>query len=1128
MNTFKYFTDLNSSDLQTIPLSTAIHFLESRQPLILQFETTGILEHVLEIPVYEFLPADQPFSKFYFDIDFPRDSLPPSCSETFFYESLPTWVETCFNITQDSIGSICSTPSDKKLSVHITLLYKGERKEIKAAAEKLGSFLATKITGFKPQFVDPAVYGRSQKFRTIFSSKRNQKRFKVPLPAFQGRPLVDSLISVVPDEPFPHPFNLEKQKKLSAKLNWFRAVLNDQRLTSLWADLKNDYDSWYTVGASLWIETSGKPLLEATALNLFLQFTADNKWADEALAKWRRAFVSQEKDLWNKIRKWCLEYCPAVKDLDPVFRGSCDRIVRTLNFSRLEREDTGDLELVTPDYPGTFTTRTQYFLYKQVTENEKFYRWWKEKLETDEGLPFLLCLLDTDPSKTYYLGRLKACEESFGSSLLPHVLPYGRICWDSKNFVEWFVTSFSIEVDEEAKVEIDEEEQKYVQMNYLQLCFDLDSEFTQNLVNLYGGISFVGTKEYRDAAATVRQIIQEEAVYQTQWPYQRILRELFAAVHEDWTFFWLALSKFNKDLLFVERVFHLISNCSDDYAAAETVISLYPYWRPGPGGEIYVYDDTEGFWTTDDKIKLGIITRFVAFLELNGVKGTVNSATMDARRKAVLNFIHNSETVRQKGATEFTETKRSGLFRFLFRNGYYDGIADIFYPKITIQVAHLTASFFTNVNIVFFGKIDNDYIPLNNDLAAMMSEMNEKMFMNMHGLELGEYWKRCLSLALFGVRKKGFFEHVGDTNSGKSTEIDMICQSFGSYVKTGSVQNFVNMERDFRSNERQMGWLIPDWMKRLYMCSERTNIKDTCNTERIKSVASGGKDVHQASQLYEKAQSVEVHFIVSFYINQPLTWDNPKDPALIDRRNVITWFRTYVDQVTDPATQLLKDPETQNWSSSKLRQMAYVHLIIQCFKDLVSHGYAIEREVFLAKPLCLTETDSTVAVNNLTSDEVLEQFLQWVVVTGDESHTIAMNELEEVFTRDMEMLAKKQIAAMKNHLQTFGCLVESKQVRKNSLRYRVLTGMYIRSNKAQEYSLLADFAHWRSLMQKHGGKIGTQLLSTLKKVEELIQSSAQLNFADTELITQFASETQKNYFEKHNSFQSFKRVRRDE
>lgn len=1127
MNVFQYFTDLKSSELQTLPLTTAIHFLESRQPLISQFESIGVLDHVLEIPVYEFLPVDQLYSKFYFDIDCPKDALPPTYSPERFYEELPSYITSCFQIAEDKIGSICFTPAENKISVHVTLMFKGKRKEIAASAEQLGIFLSSKIVGFKPQFVDPAVYGRSQKFRAIYSSKRGQKRFKKPVFLLNGL-LQNSLISVVPDETFPHPFNLEKSKKLSAKLNWFRAVLADTRLQALWVDLKNDYDSWYTVGASLWIEACGKPQLEATALNLFLQFTADNKWADEALAKWRRAFTAQERDLWNKIRKWCLDYCPAVKDLDPIFRGSCDKIVRALNFSRLEREPNEELELITPDFPGQFVTRTQYFLYKQVTENEKFYRWWKSKLETDEGLPFLLCLLDNDPAKVYYLSRLKSCEESFGSSLLPNVLPYGRIIWESKNFVEWFVTSFAIEVEEETKVEIDEDQQKYIQMNYLQLCFDLDNDYTQNLIDLYGGISFVGSKEYRDPAGTIKQIIQEEAVYQTQWPYQRILRDLFAAVSEDWSFFWLALSKFSKDLLFVDRVFHLLSNCSDDYASAETVISLYPFWRPGPGGEIYVYDDTEGFWTTDDKIKLGIITRFVAFLEVTTPKGSYNSATMDTRRKAVLNFIHNAESVRQKGATEFTETKRSGLFRFLFRNGYYDGIADQFYPKVTIRVAHLTASFFSNVNIVFFSKIDNDYIPLNTDLAAMITEMNEKMFMNMHGQELGEYWKRCLALALFGVRKKGFYEHAGDPNSGKSTEIDMLCQSFGSYVKSGSVQNFVNMERDFRSNERQMGWLIPVWMKRLYLCSERTNIKDICNTERIKSVASGGKDVHEASQLYEKAQSVEINFIVSFYINQPLTWDNPKDPALIDRRNVITWCKTYVDQVTDPSTQLLKDPETQNWSSNKLRQMAYVHLFIAAFKDLVAQGYTVEKEVFLPKPACLTDTDSTVAVNNLTSDEVLEQLLQWVVITGDESHNIPMSELEEVFTRDLEMLAKKQISAIKNHLQTFNCIVESKQVRKNSLRYRVLTGMYIRSTKAQGYSHLADLAHWKLLMQQNGGKIGASLLGTLKKVEELVQSSQQLSFAEVELINQHASETQKNYFQNHNSFQSFKRSRLNE
>lgn len=1118
--------------MQTTHFAEAIHLLGQRKPLIDKFNIDGEVHSLLKVPVYEFVEATQTKTKVYFDIDAPLDTVIhyANTQELLNRYALANVISVALNIPVDKVGSICYTPSTKKISLHITLLYNCTRQQNRAAAEILGKELEKLIIGFRPEFVDKAVYGRSQKFRAIYTSKRGENRFKQPIPEFDLEDIVArSLITIVPDEDFPHTLICGISKKLPPKLNWFRTALEHKELGPLWNSLKDVYDSWYTVGATLWVEVSQHPTLYEEGLALFLRFTADNKWRDEAVHKWRTAFTTQEKDLWNKIRKWVMDFCePTGKELDRLFKGSTEKLVTSLNYQATQQiyRDNEDFQLASSAIDFRLTTRTQYIVWHQLTHSEKFYRYWDEKFAEAPDMSHLIALLESDPAKIKYIIKLKSAEEAFGTSLRPDHLPYGKLYLQDDLFLKWVRTEFNLPEPEE-KMEINEETLSLAQLNFYQICLDTDPEYTETVFKATFPVSFLGSREYRDPAQTIRQIILQDSLYQTQYPYKTLLTELFDGCDKNWDLFWLALSKFSREFLFVERIFHLLTNAIDDNAAAESVISLYPFWRKGPTGSVYVYDDTEGFWTTDESIKLGIITRFSSFLETTTPRGVVNSATSDSKRRSVLKFIESSETIRSKGATLFMETKKTGLYKFLFRNGYYNGIEDKFYPKTTVVLKEVAETFFSHVNVVFFGKIDNDYQEINEELAEIMADMNEKMFLNMHGIELGTYWKQCLSMALFGVRKKGFFEHVGDTNSGKSTEMDMITNAFGSFVQQGATQNFVNQPHDMRSIERQMGWLVPVWFKRLYMCSERTSVKDTCNTERMKGISSGQKDQHQVSQLYEKAQTVEVHFIVSFYINKPLTWDNPKDPALIDRRNVITWFRTYVDHVTDPNTQLLKDPNTQNWATSRLHQMAYIHLIIGAFKDLINRGYNMEKEIVLPKPSVIMDSEQAQETVALSTEELFEQLLQWVIVTGDPTHNIPMSELDEILQTNLDQIASKQKVAIKSYLQSFGVQCESKQVRRNSLKIRVMSGMYARSTKAQDYSLLADLEQWKALVTKFNGTIGPQTMLTLKKVEELVQSSGQLTFLDIGLIEEWASESQKNYFENHNSFQNHKRRRVD-
>ena len=1110
--TFQYYTDLNSPTLLTLPFPEAIENLYARK------NKMGSSDPILGIPIFEWISRTTEFTKYFFDLDIPDPNWKPD------WDILADLVE-CFSIPADKVASICFTPSTTKRSNHITLHYIGKRADIKAAAAKLGFFLSHKYADFKPEYVDLAVYGASQKWRCIYSSKRGEARIKQPLLG----DVEEALVTYIPKphffmpNTFPATIFRPPAVSLSKRLKWFKSALEEPTLAALWADRRASYEGWVTVGQTLHVECREHPHLYNEILGLYQQFSQNSNRA-EVEEKFRTAFVTSQRNLWNQVHKWVKDFNATTATLlDRIWTGSVDRIISDLDMRLPETNiSTGELALEEAE-PLMFATRTEFLIYYQITHSEKLFRLWHKNLK-DADYSSLLLLLASDPLKVTYLEKMAASKNIIGE-VSPDMTPYGEIVLCDKPFFEWIGAKLGCPPPSAEKTEISNEAKQTAFQSYIRLCKTIDQEITEQALQISVPVTPMGTREYRNPAEIIRMIIDKDACYLMQYPYQDFLRELFQACESKYDLFWLAFSKFSKHWLIIETLFHFICNCPDEGTAAEVIIALYPYWRQSPNGEIYVYDDTEGLWSTRDSIKQSVISRFSSLLVYQPLKGNpFNHALSHSKRDNIRKFIETSDSIRDNGSRAFKETQGSGFYKLLFRNGYYDGLAEAFFPKQTITIRNHSETFFGHFSTVFFSRIDNDWREIDEDGIAKTEEIAEKTYYRMFGHDLGEYILSLYALILMGAPFKGFLEFLGSTNSGKSTAITFLKKSFDGYIADGQTENFVVKSTDFRAIDRQYAWIVDHWPKRLMLFSEGGDKDAVFSSNRIKKVASGRTDIIQASKLRENAEGYEVHFICAFFLNYELKWDNPKDPALIDRQNLFTYHKVCVNEVTDPETQILKDPSVVAWESNKAYQLAYNHLIIAQWLRLKQAGYKLGTT--LPRPGVLDAMDTDRQLVAPTTAETIEEMLQWLIITGNEEHHIEVADLKNVFEEHLAGLPQKMLKMLEDFLRGYGITLKKVQKRvAGGRKPYVYLGIKERSTRAQEYSMLADFKHWQELLKEEGGQLSSKAIAALEKTETISQSTGPLNPEERLYVEKWASSTQINYLQTHNTFFSNKRPR---
>lgn len=408
----------------------------------------------------------------------------------------------------------------------------------------------------------------------------------------------------------------------------------------------------------------------------------------------------------------------------------------------------------------------------------------------------------------------------------------------------------------------------------------------------------------------------------------------------------------------------------NDMEATMKVFQLYPHWVYCLG-VLYVFNKESGMWESNQNSYYTIIKKFereliVLVLMKDGWTATTKSygntlSLMEKIPVLIKTFCCDNNWLKQ--------SQYSSLGKILFNNGYFDLKEGQFYSKEEI-----------NPNVVFFGKIHHDFTNFNDEEMEYMTDLEQRLFFNMLGEEVGTYLMVMFARGLAGDMMKNIMFCLGDTDCGKSTLTTAITMSCGDYVGSFNAENLAY--RNTSNDEAQiMRWAMLLRYKRFIFSNE---IKSTAeiNGNMIKKISSGGDSL--IGRNHGKAEEEFItHFLPICFAND-LPRIKPYDNAVDNRVRVISYSKKFVDEPTNE-NELKKDNNLMNEMKTIKFQRVFVGLLIRRYCWSREQQYDTLPE----------------AVKNAKKDWIettcnyIEKFLQNFEITNIESDFVQSKYIEE-------------------------------------------------------------------------------------------------------------------------------------
>lgn len=1053
---FWYYSDLDQKHPLWEPLPKVLENLEKRSR-----------NNIWEPPIYEYLQETR--SRMYFDLDGA-----PQVPEFPFI--LLCILQEVFRIEGSDIGGILSASSSSQSSYHVTLNFSATRSMCKCAALKLQEFL--NFLGFTSIKVDPKVYGVTQKFRTIYSTKRCQNRPFLPVFHLYGhRPfrIEDTLISVIPKTPF-----YFTDMTLPANFTWFRKCLDTPTLNDRLRHMATSYQELEIVGRSLFVEgVKNNKIQEAEDLFVeFCQLSPNPDNEENIRTSFQKRWVNVEKSQFSKIKQWIKE----------------TGIVLPKEQKTKEKEKTNEKTIVPlydriptitetcpePSKPFNYITYQQYLIGEIITHSQPVRCYLKQFTKMNESLR-LFCLVQ-DPEYHYYNESLELYNAFYSKTELAD-LPFAELPLRNSTlpFFYWLGDVFELELTP-AQYVYDLTIHSNLTRSFMEIAEELDYETVHEIyVRANCRSLHYGPDEERDWKREIQQLFKylNEPLFEMQIAYRHIWRELSKTAFNEESF-WILFVYVQSRCFKADKVFHYISYITQARTAALFLYTMYPYITQIPGSRrIYFFDFRSGIWTMSEQARHSLISEFSACF--SSVTPT-RSQCVTARAAGIIDVeaaLSTLPELQQKAAAPNVAKSRGYL---LFNNGVYDGHKKRFIPNRVLSLGGVDVVIY-DPSYVFMGKIFNDYRPLKDTELDELNDMETVFFTGMHGEEVGLYWKRLLGLLLFGFPYKGFVEHVGDSNCGKSTELEMIRESFGSYYIPGHTSNYEQRKMDSRPEERQLGFIVDTWFARLSGCSEKGSSGNTMQAERMKKIVSAGLDSLAASLLFQNTDTAGyiVNFVPLFYVNHPLIFDNPADPGIKTRRTTITSTKVYETVVTDKALHLLRRPEVSKWPKDAHKQLLFIHLAINGFHEAISlNWHHMNPKDF--RPACLEPIEEN---TTSSSDDIMEQFMYYYEITGNPESRVLRQDLVNDVESNMKLIFDKAFRVFREYVGAYGVKIETARQTVKGVKYTCYTGLSARGSLIEPSPILSDLAHWKRLMQKHNGMLSKKDISILQYIRNI-------------------------------------------
>ena len=408
----------------------------------------------------------------------------------------------------------------------------------------------------------------------------------------------------------------------------------------------------------------------------------------------------------------------------------------------------------------------------------------------------------------------------------------------------------------------------------------------------------------------------------------------------------------------------------NDLDACKKVFKLYPNWVYCCG-ELYVYDINTGLWSTDIVVINKIIKNHADKLYICDERGKVSKTKSYGNTVPLMKRIPEFMKTLCVNDNWLKEKQNSSLGKLLFNNGYYDLKKDIFYEK--------NEDGFDYPEIVFFGKIHNDYKkPYKEDLIYM-EYIKKTLFYDPLGENVGNYLLLNISRGLAGDIMKRIIFGLGESNSGKSLLVKAICLACGDYANTFNAEN-LSHKNTFNDEAQMNRWALLLRYSRLLLSNELKSTVEL-NGNMIKKHSSGG------DQLIGRVHGgLEIpfipHYLLLIFAND-LPPIKPYDDAINNRTSVANYKKAFVDNPTNEF-ELKKDDALEEKIKTVEFRTCLVYLFIKTYGGYIKG---------IIKDEIVDEVKDAKAVWISQKDNVISMFLEEHELTNDKNDFIKSNKL---------------------------------------------------------------------------------------------------------------------------------------
>jgi hypothetical protein len=450
-------------------------------------------------------------------------------------------------------------------------------------------------------------------------------------------------------------------------------------------------------------------------------------------------------------------------------------------------------------------------------------------------------------------------------------------------------------------------------------------------------------------------------------------------------------------------------------------------------GDLFIFDDDCGLWTTDETFILKVAMKYKDDL---GVY-----ATTETKHRKMHRYL-NMYSVDDDWLTRKAETS---LGKLLFNNGYLDLHAGKWYSK---------EEYGFNPEIVFFEKINRDF-PKFKD-SEKIAEVKKMLFEDVFETkEAAEWLIFQLARALAGdIEIKKFFFGIGSSNGGKGVLTTALKKAIGGYFGEFNAGNFIAKKNSGADEGQKNRWALLLRYKRIIVSNEVSS-KAPFDGTALKAYSAGGDSLTGRHHCGDEIQFVP-HFLPFIFCND-VPHITPFDDGVDNRVRCLTFPYTFTtDTIAEDQKTRLKpaNPEIKKIFDNPDYQNALLLLLIEKynefndyqnynklddeekteFKDYKNYIHyqkfntyieddseAAQYEVFEKEPLSVQKAKSEWFSTSSFEDIINEAY----EITNDEKDFITCKELMEYFKlKGFEMSATKMGLELNKFLSIKGSVVK--------------------------------------------------------------------------------------------------------